>query len=291
MSVQIIDIVDDMSNKKYHSFNEYFSSTFVKNTAKRDVEFAIYNRNSLDPNSRPLIVGDAFHELMRKDGQRLLNERFYTLDDSEVLPDLLEAYHKRTGKHAQNIYMSGEYKRWKEENEQSDKIFLSLEEWNTIHAMRAKVMEHPIVKAFLPYLVAEERSYFAEWNGIKVRVRPDAEFTLTKDIEVDGIAFKAGNYIFDWKSVQELEKFDSQAHGLKYPVQATFYAKVVGIPYQNFIFIASEKKNTNDCAFKAMKPETIEYAENQMKLALIQIKEYIGSGTIKNSNKPLVEVF
>lgn len=296
----IIRVEESLSNHDYHSYGlEYISSSFLKNVAKRDVAFALSEHGKLDPTSRALIVGDAFHELVRVDGEKLLEERFYFIDDSEWIDEITKAWEKRNGKKSKNIYKTGDYEKKIESLKDPNKTLLTKAEWDTIHAMKAKMDEHSVLQALEPYIYREECSYFVEWNGLNLRVRPDREYHVLHDLnlhqEINGQDvtwnIPKGKYILDWKSIADLSKVESQSYSLKYPVQGVFYTQL--LDYDGFFFLFSEKEGSNDCEFRILDPHKTNYdgvsPMDEMFDALKQIKHWKKEGVTHNINKPLIQ--
>ncbi len=130
-------------------------------------------------------------------------------------------------------FRNSDNKAWKEDvlARNADKTYLSPEDFITLYEMKAALELYPNFIFLLKNGVAEE-SYFAEIDGMGVRVRPD-------------YVSKFG--IVDLKTCQDAspEAFGRDAAKMRYLIQAALYTDVVAA-FRNgdvlpFFFLAQEK--------------------------------------------------
>lgn len=122
---------------------------------------------------------------------------------------------------------------WERNN--GHRAILAPDDWDTLHAMRESVLNHPKASALLAKPGKAEQSIY--WNdaatGALCRCRPDY---LTDD-----------GYIVDLKTTEDAspEEFAKSVANYRYHVQHPFYmdgATAIGIRPRAFVFIAVEKK-------------------------------------------------
>jgi len=118
-----------------------------------------------------------------------------------------------------------------------------------------------------------ELSHYSEFGGIPVRVRPDC------------VNYEE-NWISDVKSTRSVMEFERDVWQYNYHVQAAFYCSVLGIPIENFRFIAVKNNIEYD---DPRNPETmvrvcklndrmIEVGFEKMQWAFDRWKHYVNTG-------------
>jgi hypothetical protein len=118
-----------------------------------------------------------------------------------------------------------------------------------------------------------ELSHYTEFEGVPVRVRPDC---VNYDL----------NFISDVKSTKNIMDFERDIWNYGYHVQAAFYCTVLGIPIENFRFVAVKNNMEFD---DPRHPETmvritklddrmIEVGFEKMRWAFDRWKHYVETG-------------
>lgn len=228
MYIKPLERVANMPSVVYHAHGFTSASQLKKIASTSLAHFKFERENPKEPTAA-LIFGSAYHTLILEPER--FKEEYFTLDrDAMPKPD--------------SDFRNAENKAWKERElaRNEGKIFLSNEDWITLHGMKEALENYPNFTFLLSNRVAEE-SYFAEIDGQGVRVRPD-------------YVSKFG--IVDLKTCQDAspEAFGRDAAKLKYLIQAALYTDVVstfqahetigrGEHYEGdelpFFFLAQEK--------------------------------------------------
>lgn len=118
-----------------------------------------------------------------------------------------------------------------------------------------------------------ELSHYTEFEGVKVRVRPDC---INQD----------KNFIGDVKSTKSIINFKSDIYNYNYHVQGAFYCTILGIPIENFRLVAVKNNMQYN---NPMYPETmvhvcrlndqmIEKGFELMRWAFDRWKHYVETG-------------
>jgi len=127
-----------------------------------------------------------------------------------------------------------------------------------------------------------ELSHYAEYNGVPVRVRPDCvNYEL--------------NFISDVKSTKSIMDFEQDIWFYNYHVQAAFYCTILGLPIENWRFIAVKNNIQYD---DPRHPETmvrvvklndrmIELGFEKMQYAFDRWKHYVETGEALGIDSPL----
>lgn len=292
-----LNIVENMPNAEYHAQKDYISSSFVKGVYKHSVAKALI---PLDPTKDSLVQGDRFHTLM--EGDDAFNARFEVHskpDDSEIIANLLDLewcikmkLKKKGDKPYTQPASTNYYKNWLEKHTpvaSKGKDIVWSDEYDMYAKMKLSIINNRALTDLLfnTYEVTnhkDEVSFFTEEPdefGLKYRVRPDRYYsTIGNEVGL----------ILDWKSCQDASPraFKSDFYKFAYDIQAVFYAeKVLGIPAENFFFVAVEKNYPYNSAVYGLDEQTIDVARDKMNVALQRISLYYKEGIdgIENSNQ------
>lgn len=156
---------------------------------------------------------------------------------------------------------------WLQNN--SDRIVLSQEEWEQLHAMREAVFNHPAASKLLTAVSGTaELSFYAidEETGELCRVRPDY-------LRADGI-------VIDLKTTDDAspEEFARSIQKWRYYVQDPFYSDVINkaieqaglsiAKVKHFVFIAVEKKPPHAVGVYVLDDESRELGRQQYRANL-----------------------
>lgn len=150
---------------------------------------------------------------------------------------------------------------WEQNN--PGRIVLSEDDWNTLHAMREKLMSHPAARALLSKKGRSEMSFY--WKDKKtgelLRVRPDF--------------YTDCGIIVDLKTARDAspEGFVSSIQSYRYDVQHPFYidgvnaaidqAKLDIAKARRFIFIGQEKEPPYSVGVYELDPEDVELGRHE----------------------------
>ena len=126
-----------------------------------------------------------------------------------------------------------------ESNEHTGKILLTSDEHKQLTLMTESAFSHPVFKKYMDLIGDNEVSVFSEYDGLKIKCRPDRDLILSNNSIVD---VKTTSNIGDWRSNQEwinpLFKFN-------YGLQACHYLNCCSIHYNkkinNFVFLILSK--------------------------------------------------
>jgi exodeoxyribonuclease VIII len=112
-----------------------------------------------------------------------------------------------------------------------------------------------------------ELSHYLTFEGVEVRVRPDC-------------INRVQNFISDPKTCQEntKEAFKRDIYKWGYHLQAAFYSDALGLPAENFIFIACETNYPYNVTCYDLSEEHIERGREAYKQALAEWKFYLETG-------------
>jgi len=266
---------DHMPNQEYHSYKDYISSSFVKSVAKHSIAKAL---QPIEP-SPALLFGDAMHTYF--ESVDAYNQRFKVFGDSAVIAEILERRPDIT-----NPTMTKDYKTFKQDFEQSLKQgeqVISLQDHNTIVKMHESAMNNEglkkVMEMYEPSDTLDEHSFFTEEEdlyGLKYRVRPDR--LLQRDSERLAI--------IDWKSCRDASEraFKSDFWKYRYDLQAAFYCQVLGVPMNDFYFVAIEKEYPYNTAVYGIDPETQSRATEQLGKVLYRIGEWKDNPSPENQS-------
>jgi hypothetical protein len=125
-----------------------------------------------------------------------------------------------------------------------------------------------------PYIFGEvEASHYSEIDGVPIKCRPDC-MNL------------AEGWISDIKTCRDNspKKFKWDILGWGYHLQAVCYCKIMGIPVENFRFIAIENVYPFSAELYSLSPEMIEQGEVAFEKALNDWKFYLDTGILTKHN-------
>lgn len=208
------------SSKEYHENKDYIGSTSLKKYLQSPTHY-LYNKNNPKPPSEEMSFGSAYHILILEEDK--WNDEVFVLDESKrPMPD--------------KDYRTKENRDWKDEQIKSSvgKIYLSMEQYDTAMRMRDVLKQNTFASDLMN---GEEResSYYGEYNGVKVKVRPDS--------------YTKGKFIADLKTCQDssFEEFKKHSFNMGYHISASLYLDILNITNnpdteEGFFFVSQEKK-------------------------------------------------
>lgn len=235
----------NMSNKDYHS-NDALSCSGIKTI----VNDSLYNYLNPDPNREPskaMIMGSATHSfLLEKD--KFLTE-FYIMpkiDKRSKAGKEEFAWHNKRAE-GKMIIDDDEYQILQKMEYNRDKIQLAR------RSCEGKI----------------EQSYFGEYDGVKIKVRPDIIH------ESDG-----GRFIADIKTTRNIkpQAFKYECKKLGYHIQAHFYSTMLGFYPKAFRIIAIENVHPYKVDVFTLSDDLLEEGEMLWKNAVSQYKKYLETG-------------
>lgn len=239
---------------KWHTNNEYHSKSEVSASKLKKIflKSVFHAINDKFTGSRFTDLGSAIHTLFLE-GEKKFNSEFF------VLPKLDLRYKKEKEKREKLLEKAG------------DRIILRDEDMETIIGIEKQFDKHKLAKKYCKGIV--ELSHYGKFNGIPVRVRPDV-------IDIDN------NWISDIKTCQDNSpvKFRHEIYSRAYHLQACFYSDCLGIPPENFRFIAIETKPPYSVEVYSLNDDQIELGRQAYKKALKDWRYYLITGTAKGYN-------
>ena len=231
-------IVKD-TNEEYHSQKEYISASGLKMIAKKSVHHYL----NADFKSTPsMAFGTAVHTAIYEPSEYH--------KDYHIIPKI-----DRRTKAGKELYAKHmEEAKGKEVLDEADhqRILLILENLGKSEAKE--------------YVQGEmELSHYTEYEGIKVRVRPDC-------------INKVAGFISDVKTCQDNSPraFLSDIYKYKYHVQAAFYMDMLGV--NKFVFIAIETNAPYSIETYVLSDELLGKGRQEYKKAIADWKYYLETG-------------
>ena len=152
-----------------------------------------------------------------------------------------------------------------------DKEIITSAQFQNIKTIKRNILED---ERIAPYVVGEvEVSHYSEIDGVSIKCRPDC------------MNQKEG-WISDIKTCQDNspQKFKWDIIGWGYHLQAVCYSKIMGIPVENFRFIAVENTYPFSAEIYAMSDEMIEKGEAAFEKAFNDWRFYLDTGIITKHN-------
>jgi len=267
-------IYSDLSNADYHSLSEYISSSFVKAVAKHSIQRATQKFDA----TPALIFGDAMHTYF-EDRQKF-HQRFKVFKDSEIIAEILE---RRPDIMAPT--MTKEYKSYKNDFECSlaeDQASISEHDMDRIQFMYNSAVNNIALKQV--YHDHDHNDVWDEYSflsaepdifGLLYRVRPDR--LLVRDEEPIAI--------LDWKSCKDasIKAFRSDFFRYRYDLQAAFYCDVLGVPMDQFYFVAIEKEFPYNTAVYSLSEDTQFNAMQELNIIKDRISKWKQNPTTETS--------
>ncbi len=235
----------NISNEKYHS-DPAISCSGIK----KIVSNSLYDYIHPDPNkeqSKAMIIGSATHSfLLEKD--KFLSEFYIMPKIDKRSKDGKEkfAWHNKRAE-GKMIIDDNDYQILQQMEHNRDKIDLAKK-----------------------YCKGEiEKSFFGQYDGIDIRIRPDI------------INFKEG-WIGDIKTTRNIKpsKFKYECKNFNYHLQAHFYSYMLGLDPKAFRIIAIENVHPYKIDVFKFSDEMLEEGEMLWRTGLNQYKNYLESGEI-----------
>jgi exodeoxyribonuclease VIII len=228
-------IVKD-TNEEYHSQKDYISASGLKMIAKKSVHHYL----NADFKSTPsMAFGTAVHTAI------------YEPSDFHKEYHIIPKIDRRT-KAGKELYTQ-------HIEEAKEKIILDEED----HQRILTILENLAKSEAKEYVQGEmELSHYTEFEGIKVRVRPDC-------------VNKVAGFISDVKTCQDNSPraFLSDIYKFKYHVQAAFYMDMLGV--NKFVFIAIETNAPYSIENYVLSDELLEKGRKKYKKAIADWKYYL----------------
>lgn len=261
------------SDEEYHANKEHISASAIK---RLKVSPLHYKEQEKIKETDALLFGSAYHCFILEPDK--FKDKYYIFDDSVVCGALI-------ANGAKSPRATNDYKAWyKGEVSFSDgKILIDKADYDTLMAMKSRLMNHPYVNMLLKD-GRNEVSYMGEVKTecgiIKAKIKPD-HINEGKKIIVDlKTCIDASIY-----------GFSRHAAELDYHIQASFYSdimeKITGDDRAyTFFFIAQEKKAPYAFNLFESSPQFISQGRYEYEM-LLQLYKYC----IDNNKWPGYQVF
>ncbi|GAA4434739.1 hypothetical protein GCM10023188_26050 [Pontibacter saemangeumensis] len=212
-------LVQNDTNEFYHSQTHFIGSSGLKLINKKSV-YHFFNQPPQKP-SPTLAFGSAYHTLVLEPEQ--FYKEYYCLIDAGIVAEIGGG----------NPRATKVYKEWRAEQEAQHigKTCLTVDDYQKLLDMQAALFSNPSIKQLFSNGVAEV-SHYADFGGVKVKVRPD---------------WLKPKAIIDLKTCDDAspEGFSRAAANYGYHLQAALYADVLEFITQQeklFVFVAQEKE-------------------------------------------------
>ena len=212
----------------------------------------MYMKGQLKKESEALTFGSMYDMLLFEPDKA--RERYYTLDDSEIIASI-------GGKSPRNTKRYREWKAEEQTKRSSDKELASEADWKKAHEMIQRLKDCGL--------------YDKRFAGGKYQV----EF----NVDIDGVPLKGfldclqDDCIIDSKSSRSIDKFRYDVNSWSYDIQAYIYTKVFDIP--NFYWVVQEKAYPFYPADVKCTEETLFRGEMKFHQALENIQAYLNGDT------------
>ena len=234
-----------MSNEKYHSHKSISCSGI-----KTIIHDSLYNFLHPDPNKEPsqaMIIGSATHSFL------LEKEKF--LSEFYIMPKI-----DRRSKEGKEQFA------WHNKRAEG-KMIINDAEYQILQQMEHNRDKIDLAKKYCKGEI--EKSFFGNYNGIDIRIRPDI------------INLKEG-WIGDIKTTRNIKpsKFKYECKNLNYHLQAHFYSYMLGMDPKSFRIIAIENVHPYKIDVFSFSDEMLEEGEMLWRTALAQYKNFLDTGEI-----------
>lgn len=257
--------ISDDQNEVYHGKKDYISASGLKLLKVSPAHFKETKVEEADA----MKIGSAYHTLILEPEK--FEKEYFVFDDRGIIEILV-------GEGSKKPRSTNQYKEWEEKQYSmaDGKTMLSLEDYETIKAMKDVLFKHYYAKSLLTNGIAEQSMYFSvttEYDQlINVKIRPDyikekkriiVDLKTTSDASVDGFQKNAASY--------------------DYQIQAALYADLVekskkdNIPW-TFIFIAQEKKAPYAFNLFEASPQFIAHGRYEYEMLLLLYKHCLDTG-------------
>lgn len=230
-------------NKQYHS-SEAISASGLKYIWKKSV-WHFLNKRPYESDS--LSLGTAVHTAL------LEPKQFYK--DYIVMP-------KFDGRTKEGKAQKAEFL---EQAEAENKELLDADSYNVVTGILENFNRNEQAKEYTQGQI--ELSHYLTFQGVDVRVRPDC-------------INRVQNFISDPKTCQDNspKAFIRDVYKWGYHLQAAFYCDALGLPVENFIFIACETNYPYSVQCYTLGEEHIENGRKAYRAALADWKFYLETG-------------
>lgn len=247
-----------ISNKEYHSEKEHVSASKLKSILTSPHHF--FNYKPMAP--RPeFVIGNAYECLILEEDK--FNDQFFIMDDRKQVNSLKGKY--------KNPRNTNDYREWVagQRSEAGDREILTWEDMEMID----KMVHNTLCNEFIILMLGRgviQQSVFFEYNGVKLKTRPDF------------IRVQSG-MIVDLKTTatEGPSQFSTQMAKLNYPLQAIMQiegCKAAGIDVKDYFYLVGEKTGMNLSALYNLQDETIRFARVQLDKATDLLKRCQDSG-------------
>lgn len=239
---QKLKVVFD-SNEQYHS-SPGISASGLKSIHKKSV-YHFLNQKPFESSS--MALGTAVHCAM------LEPDLYYK--EFHVMPKI-----DRRTKSGKEQYLA-------EQEKANDKKIVAFDDHQKITAILNNFRDNELAQKYCKGEI--ELSHYTEHEGIKVRVRPDC-------------LNRVENFISDVKTCQDNAPmaFKRDIYKYGYHLQCAFYSDMLGIPAQNFRFIAVETNYPFSVEVYGLSDEMIDQGRNAWKRAFNDWKIYKETGIV-----------
>ena len=193
-------------------------------------------------------LGSAVHSYILE-GKEAFDKEFFVYDK----PDLRLKANKE--KHAKIVEQA------------KGKTMVTQEQFDIVSEIQANVYINELAHHYTKGIV--ELSHYSSIEGVPVKVRPDC-------------LGENGNWISDIKTCQDNSPraFRSDVYKWSYHLQAYFYCLVLGVPVENFRFIAVETKAPYTVEVYALNDDQIEQGKAAYEKAFSEWKYFHNTGEI-----------
>ena len=234
------------TNEEYHN-SDSISASGLKKIHKKSVYHFL---NTPFQYNKSMIIGSAIHTLFLE-GSYAFHEQYYKLPN---LGDLRTKKAKDEKK--EHMLLAGK------------KEILTQDDYEVIEKCYEQFEKHDLAVKYSKGII--EQSHYGKFEGIPVRVRPDV---IDKD----------KNWIADIKTCQDNSPaaFRKDLFFWRYHLQCAFYSDCLGIPAENFRFIAIETKPPYTTEVYCLTQKDIEYGRDAYDKALKDWRFYLVTGTAK----------
>lgn len=237
-------ITKQETNAEYHS-NKSISASGLKEIYQKSIYHYLTKKWTT---SEAMKLGSAVHSYILE-GKDAFDKEFFVWEK----PDLRIKANKE--KHAAAMLKAGK------------RDMISKDQFGIIAEMQAQFYDNELANHYTKGIV--EQSHYAKFEGVPVKVRPDC---------LD----PKGNWISDIKTCQNNSPraFRSDIYKRSYHLQAYFYCTVLGVPVENFRFLAVESNAPYTVEVYALNDQQIADGEAAFRKAFDEWKYYYETGNV-----------
>lgn len=233
----------NLTNEEYHK-SKRISASGLKVIYQKSV-YHYLNQKPFE--SSAMALGTAVHTALLEPEK--LNDEYFVIPKIDL--------RTKAGKEQHKVF----------QEKAKGKKLLKADEWDVVKAISSNFTKD---KLALQYSLGEiEGSYFAEIEGLEVRVRPD-------------VYNEENGFISDVKTCQDNSPsaFRNDCYKYNYPLQAFMYCKVLNVDLKEFRFISVETKHPFSCQVYGLSDKMIDYGEKTFYKALNDWKFYLDTGLV-----------